>query len=106
MGVLAIRKRDFKRHGEWMIRAFAVAMPAGSLIFIVLPLTLVLGELPEALDEGIQSAAWVVHLGVAEWLIRRNRVPSAKAQIGSNSRDSQKEFARATETTTASPSKL
>ena len=77
-GVLAVRKRDFKQHRAWMIRAFAVAMPAGTLIFIVTPFFLVLGELPRVLDESIQSCAWIVHLAVAELLIRRERHAGAR----------------------------
>lgn len=70
MGVLAIRRRDISGHRDWMIRAFAVAMPAGTLIFFVLPFILVLGEISDALDEIIQSCVWVVHLAIAEYLIR------------------------------------
>lgn len=73
LGVAAIAKRDFRRHGEWMTRAFAVAMPAGTLIVFIAPVAIVLGEVPEVLDEIIQAGAWFVHLGIAECLIRRNR---------------------------------
>ncbi len=73
MGILAIRRRDFAKHREWMIRAFAVAMPAGTLIVIILPLYLILGEVSDTLDESVQSGAWVVHLAIAEYLIRRTR---------------------------------
>lgn len=71
LGYRAIRRRDMRRHRAWMIRAFAVAMPAGTLIFIFAPFLLVLGEVSPTLDESIQSGAWVVHLLVAEYLIRR-----------------------------------
>ena len=75
LGVLAARRRDTPAHRDWMIRAFAVAMPAGTLVFISLPFFVAFGsiELPQALDEGIQSGAWVVHLAVAELVIRRMR---------------------------------
>ncbi len=82
LGVLAIAKRNFKAHGEWMIRAFAVAMPAGTLIFLVAPFAIALGELPSVLDESIQSFAWVLHLGLAELLIQRNRKLAHRVQHG------------------------
>ncbi len=71
LGLFAIRARDFRSHGAWMLRAFAVAMPAGTLIFIFLPFFLVLDEVPEVLDESLQSCAWIAHLLIAEWIIRR-----------------------------------
>ncbi len=51
-----------------MIRAFAVA-----LLFISAPFVLYFGfgELPQTLDESIPSCARIVHLAVAEHLIRR-----------------------------------
>ncbi len=75
LGLLAIKRRDIPAHQNWMIRAFAISMPAGTLVFISAPFFIYFGttELPQALDEGIQSGAWVVHLTVAECWIRRKR---------------------------------
>ncbi len=72
-GLLAARRRDFSAHRDWMIRAFAVAMPAGTLVFIIIPFIIVMGELSETLEDSIQSGAWVVHLSIAECLIRTTR---------------------------------
>ncbi|MDF1839767.1 MAG: DUF2306 domain-containing protein [Planctomycetota bacterium] len=94
LGVRAIVKRDFRSHGEWMVRAFAVAMPAGTLIVLVAPFAIVLGELPPVLDECIQAFAWVLHLGIAERLIRRKRNAVATARHGSGHRDRQQETKR------------
>ena len=79
-GMLAVLKRDFKSHGAWMIRAFAVAMPAGTLVFIFAPFFLILGEVPQVLDEALQSCAWFVHLAIAELLIRRGRKTSPQVR--------------------------
>lgn len=73
LGYVALRRRDYVSHGGYMVRAFAVAMPAGTLPFIFAPFALVLGEVPQVLDESIQSFAWVLHLAVAELLVRRRR---------------------------------
>ena len=77
LGVWCISKRDFKAHGRWMIRATALALPAGTLAFFLFPLVLIFGE--DGLDlfyEVVQVLAWVLHLAVAEWLIRR-KLPRA-----------------------------
>lgn len=74
LGFIAIRRRDFARHGAFMVRAFAVAMPAGTLPFIFAPFALLMGEVPQVLDESIQACAWIVHLAAAELLIRRRRL--------------------------------
>ena len=82
LGLLAARRRDISAHRDWMIRAFAVAMPAGTLIFIVVPFIIVMGELSESLEDNIQSGAWVVHLSIAELLIRRSRNRNPKTPKG------------------------
>lgn len=73
VGIVALARRDFARHGAWMVRAFAVAMPAGTLIFLFTPFWIALGEVPQQLDEALQVFAWVLHLSIAEVLIRRRR---------------------------------
>lgn len=73
LGAAAIVRRDFRSHGAWMVRAFAVGMPAGTLVFISAPFWIAMGELPQLLEEAIQTCAWVVHLGAAELLIQRGR---------------------------------
>jgi len=71
LGIYAINRRDFKSHGTWMIRAYAIALPAGTLAFVLLPFVLILGEEGhEVLLDAIQVLAWPIHLAVAEWLIQ------------------------------------
>jgi Predicted membrane protein (DUF2306) len=73
LGFLAIRRRDIPMHRAWMIRAYAIALAAGTQVF-----TLGFGEaifgssdLSIAL---LQAAGWVINLAVAEWLIARRVV--------------------------------
>lgn len=71
LGVAAIRRRDFARHGDWMIRGYAIGMGAGTQFLTHLPWVLILGtpgELPRAL---LMGAGWVINLAVAEWIIRK-----------------------------------
>lgn len=73
LGVQAIRRRRFVAHGEWMIRAYAIGLGAGTQVLTHLPWFLIAegwpGELPRGLMMG---AGWVINLAVAEWLIRRH----------------------------------
>lgn len=87
LGIRSIARRDFKGHGAWMVRAFAVAMPAGTLVFIFAPFVLVLGEVSQQLDEFLQVGAWVVHLTVAEFLIRWNRARRTSGRRAPANRD-------------------
>jgi len=73
LGYLAIRRRDVAQHQDWMCRAYAIALGAGTQAITQLPLLLLFGapnELPLALMMG---AAWVVNLATAEWYIRGRR---------------------------------
>jgi hypothetical protein len=73
LGFLAIRRRDIPQHRAWMIRAYALALGAGTQVF-----TLGLGkaifgssDLSIAL---LQAVAWMINLAIAEWFIARRLV--------------------------------
>lgn len=73
LAVAAARRRDFKQHGAWMTRAYAVGMGAGTQVFTHLPFFLLVGR-PGELWRGIlMGSGWVINLAVAEWAIARNR---------------------------------
>ena len=83
LAILAIRRRDIASHRAWMIRAFAVAMPAGTLAFIFAPIFLIFGDVSETVDDIVQSAAWIVHLAIAEIILCRFSLRrSAPAPVG------------------------
>lgn len=69
LGFRAIRRRDVTAHRAWMIRAYAVALGAGTQAFTE-------GFTEAAGGEGVVSgdlaklAGWVINLVVAEWSIR------------------------------------
>jgi uncharacterized membrane protein len=79
LGLDAVRRRDFKTHGAWMIRGYAIGMGAGTQVLTHLPWFILVdlhpGETPRTVMMG---AGWVINLAVAEWIIRRrSRVPGA-----------------------------
>jgi uncharacterized membrane protein len=70
LGFSAIRRRDIAAHRGWMIRAYAIAMAAGTQALTegIGPAVFGTGELVVDLSKG---AGWVLNLAVAEWVIRR-----------------------------------
>ncbi len=67
----AIRRRDFTAHGEWMIRAYAIGMGAGTQVLTHLPYFLLVGPADESARAILMGAGWVINVLVAEWIIRR-----------------------------------
>ena len=79
LGILAIRRRDVARHQNWMRRAHAIGLGAGTQALTQLPLLLLFGA-PNGLTLTLMmGAAWVLNLAVAEWLIRRERGAATRA---------------------------
>ena len=77
LGFTSIRRRDVAAHRAWMIRAYALAVAAGTQAF-----TQGLGEgifgtsdLSTALSV---TSGWVINLALAEWIIRRSGVRRAR----------------------------
>jgi uncharacterized membrane protein YozB (DUF420 family) len=87
LGVAAARRRDIASHRAWMIRAYAIALAAGTQAFTegIGEAVFGTGQLSGDLAKG---AAWVINLAVAEWAIRRGspsrrpRRPSARRHTG------------------------
>jgi uncharacterized membrane protein len=70
VGVLAARRRDFTAHRAWMIRAYAIALGAGTQVFTQGFGEVLLGH-GELSGDLLKAAGWVINLAVAEWAIRR-----------------------------------
>ena len=75
--VLAIRAAILKRiseHRAWIIRAYAIALNAGTFPLFYLPVILIFGEPTPLLDEAFQVTGWMLNLTIAEkFVIGRNR---------------------------------
>ena len=71
MGIDAIRRRQFASHGDWMTRAYAIGLGAGTQVLTHLPWLILAdgkpGELPRAMMMG---AGWALNIVVAEYVIR------------------------------------
>lgn len=87
MGVVALRHRDFARHGAWMLRGYALGMGAGTQVLTHLPWFIVVGgtpgETPRAVMMGL---GWLINAVVAEYVVARAaapvRRPAVQASVG------------------------
>lgn len=70
LSINAIRQRNFTVHGEWMLRAYAIGMGAGTQVLTHLPYVLLVGQPDESTRAVLMGAGWVVNVAVAEWIIR------------------------------------
>jgi hypothetical protein len=71
MGFVKIRERNIAAHRAWMMRAYALAIAAGTQPITLAPIVVfpkLYGELGFTLG---LAAGWAVNFLVAEWLIRR-----------------------------------
>lgn len=77
LGFVAIRRRDITGHRAWMIRAYALAVAAGTQAFTQGIGEAILGT--SDLSTGLAiSSGWVINAAVAEWVIRRPRARRAQ----------------------------
>ncbi len=73
MGIEAALRRDFKAHGAWMMRGYAIGLGAGTQVFTHLP-WLVLGTWPGESGRAVaMGAGWLINVLVAEFIIERSR---------------------------------
>jgi uncharacterized membrane protein len=76
LGFTAIRRRDIPAHRAWMVRAYALAVGAGTQVFTqgVGEALFVISDLSTAISVG---SGWVINAVVAEFVIRRPSVRRA-----------------------------
>ena len=75
LAIGAVRRRDFKTHGEWMTRAYAIGLGAGTQVLTHLPWFILADGKPGETARGVMmGAGWAINIVVAEWIIRRGRV--------------------------------
>lgn len=90
LGVAAALRRDIAAHGNWMIRAYALGMGAGTQVFTHLPWFILMGAPGEGVRAILMGAGWGINVVVAEWIIHRRgrraplpgRAPAGTARPG------------------------
>ena len=72
MAMQTIRKRDFTRHRNWMIRAYAIGIGATAVTMVFFPIFVITGQPPTGIVADIAFlGAWTACIGFAEVLVRR-----------------------------------
>jgi len=71
LGAFAVRRKDYKTHGNWMMRAYAIGLGAGTQVFTHLPWVLFFGAPDELTRALLMLAGWVINLAIVEWIIRK-----------------------------------
>jgi uncharacterized membrane protein len=79
--VLAVWRRDYKRHEDWMMRGYAIGLGAGTQVFTHLPWMLVFGAPNELTRALLMAAGWVINIIVAESIIRKRRNRRARKSL-------------------------
>ncbi|WP_104167930.1 DUF2306 domain-containing protein [Arthrobacter sp. SX1312] len=71
LGYLAVRRRDYTRHSEWMTRAYAIGIAQGTIVVVTIPWILLVGPVDQLSRALLIGASWVFSLVVAEYVIHR-----------------------------------
>ena len=75
VSVRAVLQRRITQHKAWMVRAYALGQGAGTLVLILLPVTLLAGAPTFFFRDVLMASAWGLNMAFAEWVIR-SRLPS------------------------------
>lgn len=87
LALLAIRRREFTSHGEWMIRGYAIGLGAGTQVLTHLPWFMFADGAPGEAARGVMmGAGWAINVIAAEWIIHRRRSRSATGTTSEPSR--------------------
>ena len=82
MGIDAIRRRSFGEHGDWMIRAYALGLGAGTQVLTHLPWFILMDAQPGTFHRTVMmGGAWAINALVAEWIIRKPKVMRAARPV-------------------------
>jgi hypothetical protein len=71
LGFIAVRRRNYVRHSEWMSRAYAIGVAQGTIVVVTIPWVLLVGPVDELTRALLIGASWVISLAVAEYFIYR-----------------------------------
>lgn len=71
LGVRALLRGQFARHGSWMLRTYAIGMGAGTQVLLFIPWALFVGDSTVTERAWLMGAGWGLNLLVAEVLLRR-----------------------------------
>lgn len=71
LGLSSILKKRITQHQAWMIRAYALGQGAGTQVLISVPWLLAADEPSGFTREILMTAAWVINIAIAEYVIQK-----------------------------------
>ncbi|WP_314216132.1 DUF2306 domain-containing protein [Pseudarthrobacter equi] len=77
LGFIAVRRRNYVRHSEWMSRAYAIGIAQGTIVVVTLPWIALVGPVTELSRALLIGASWLLSLAVAEYFIHRRAQATA-----------------------------
>jgi hypothetical protein len=80
LGFIAVKRRNYVRHSEWMSRAYAIGIAQGTIVVVTIPWILLVGPVDELTRALLIGASWVLSLAVAEYFIYRRAQGPARTQ--------------------------
>jgi len=81
LGAFAAWRRDYARHGDWMMRGYAIGLGAGTQVFTHLPWLLFFGTPDELTRALLMAAGWIINIIIVEWIIYRRRTRKSRASL-------------------------
>lgn len=73
LGAMAVARHDYRAHGHWMTRAYALGMGAGTQVFTHLPWILTGVAMTRSSRAVAMAGGWVINAAIAEYLIWRSK---------------------------------
>jgi hypothetical protein len=78
LGFTTIRRGNVIGHRAWMTRGYAIGLGAATQMLTLMAGEIIAGPPSELSRALLMGAAWVINLAVAEWAIRKRRIPRAR----------------------------
>jgi hypothetical protein len=78
LGFITIRQGDVIGHRAWMMRGYALGLGAATQMLTLMAGEIIAGPPSELSRALLMGAGWVINLAVAEWAIRKRRIPRAR----------------------------
>lgn len=86
LALVAARRRAFKQHGDWMIRAYALGLGAGTQVLVHLPWFILMGQPDPAARSVLMGGSWLINWLIAEWVIHRGPSRARASRVTSTLR--------------------
>jgi uncharacterized membrane protein len=81
VGLAAILRKDIQGHRRWISRGYALGLGAATQMLVLMVAGIVAGPPNELTHDSLMALSWVINLAVAEWAMRKRRIPAGRKVI-------------------------